>query len=96
LKPSAEVAAQFGRNLARCRRRAGLSQEALGYRAQVHRTAVSLMERGKTSPRAETIVKLAGGIPVPVDELLDGLSWTPDRIEAIEGGFEVDGEREAS
>ncbi len=50
LKPSAEIAAQFGRNLARCRRQAGLSQEELGYRAQIHRTEVSLLERGAAHP----------------------------------------------
>lgn len=95
MKPSAEIAAQFGRNLARCRKQAGLSQEELGYRAQIHRTEVSLLERGARTPRADTIVKLAGGIQVPVGELLDGLSWTPNRIKVIEGGFEIDGEPEA-
>lgn len=96
MKPSAKIAAQFGRNLARCRKKAGLSQEELGYRAQIHRTEVSLLERGERTPRADTIVKLAGGISVPVAELLDGLSWTPNRIEVVEGGFEIDGEPEAS
>ena len=72
MKPSAEIAAQFGRNLARCRKKAGISQEELGYRAQIHRTEVSLLERGERTPRADTIVKLAGGISVPVAELLDG------------------------
>lgn len=94
MKPSAEIAAQFGRNLARCRKRAGVSQEELGRRADVHRTEVGLLELGKQSPRADTIVKLAGGIQVPVGELLDGLSWTPNRIEVVEGGFEIDGEPE--
>lgn len=54
------------------------------------------MERGERTPRADTIVKLAGGISVPLGELLDGLSWTPNRIEVVEGGFEIDGEPEAS
>ncbi len=94
MKRSAEVAAQFGRNLARCRERAGLSQEELGYRAQVHRTEVSLLERGARTPRADTIVRLAGSLPAPVGELLAGLDWTPGRVEVVEGGFEVSGEPE--
>jgi transcriptional regulator with XRE-family HTH domain len=89
LKRSTEVAAQFGRNLARCRERAGLSQEELGYRAQVHRTEVSLLERGARTPRADTIVKLAGSVSAPVDDLLAGLRWTPGRVEVIVGGFEL-------
>jgi len=95
VKPSAEIAAQFGRNLARCRKQAGISQEELSHRADVHRTEVGLLECGKQSPRADTVVKLAGAIPVPVGELLDGLSWMPNRIEVVEGGFEIDGEPEA-
>ena len=95
MKLSADIAAQFGHNLARCRRRAGISQEELGYRAQVHRTEVSLLERGARTPRADTVVKLAGSIPVPVGELLDGLRWAPNRIEVVEGCFEIDGEPEA-
>lgn len=95
MKRSTEVAAQFGRNLALCRERAGLSQEELGYRAQVHRTEVSLLERGARTPRADTIVRLAGSLPVSVGELLAGLDWTPGRVEVVEGGFEVNGEPEA-
>jgi len=44
-------ATQFGRNLARERERVGLSQEELGVRASLHRTAVSQLERGERVPR---------------------------------------------
>jgi transcriptional regulator with XRE-family HTH domain len=81
------VATQFGRNLARCRKRAGLSQEELGYRAGLHRTEIGLLERGERTPRADTIVKLAGSVPVSVGELFAGLRWMPGRVER--GGFEV-------
>jgi transcriptional regulator with XRE-family HTH domain len=86
------VAAQFGRNLARCRKRAGLSQEELGYRAGLHRTEIGLLERGERTPRADTIVKLAGAVSVPVSDLFAGLGWTPAKVEVVkEGGFEVAG-----
>lgn len=86
---SAEVAAQFGRNLARCRERAGLSQEELGYRAGLHRTAIGLLERGARTPRIDTIVRLAGAVSVPVSDLLAGFKWTPGRVEVVPGAFEV-------
>ncbi len=86
---STEVAAQFGRNLARCRERAGLSQEELGYRAGLHRTAIGLLERGARTPRIDTIVRLAGAVSVPVSDLLAGFKWTPGHVEVVPGAFEV-------
>lgn len=71
-------ATRFGANLAYCRNRAGdISQEELGMRADLHRTAVGQLERGERVARSDTLVKLAGSLGIPYDELLDGLLWTP-------------------
>ena len=71
-------AIRFGQNLAYCRSRAGdISQEELGMRADLHRTAVGQLERGERVARTDTLVKLAGSLDVPYEELLDGLLWTP-------------------
>jgi transcriptional regulator with XRE-family HTH domain len=72
-----DVAASFGHNLARCRRRADLSQEVLGVRASLHRTEISQLERGLRIARIDTLVKLAGSLGVAPEELLDGIDWTP-------------------
>lgn len=75
-----EVAAiQFGRNLQRYRRRAGLSQERLGYLAVLHRTEISLLERGLREPRLGTIVKLASALEVSLNMLIEGTGWTVER-----------------
>jgi transcriptional regulator with XRE-family HTH domain len=71
------VADQFGRNLAYCRRRAKLSQEELAVRASLHRTAVGQLERGERVARVDTLVKLAGSLAIPPEELLDGMGWDP-------------------
>lgn len=71
------VADQFGRNLAHCRRRAKLSQEELAVRASLHRTAVGQLERGERVARVDTVIKLAGSLRIPPEELLDGMGWTP-------------------
>jgi transcriptional regulator with XRE-family HTH domain len=78
-------AARFGANLAYCRQRAGdISQEELGVRADLHRTAVGQIELGNRVARVDTLVKLAGSLGVPYDELLDGLAWTPSlRTEGV-------------
>jgi transcriptional regulator with XRE-family HTH domain len=56
------VHAQFAANLRMHRMRLGLSQEALAELCDLHRTEISLLERGKRSPRLETIVNLTRGL----------------------------------
>lgn len=86
------VAEQFGRNLAYCRKRAKLSQEELSVRASLHRTAVGMLERGERMPRIDSLIKLAGSLGVSVGELLDGLEWSPG--ETVHGSFRLSGEGE--
>lgn len=76
----------FGENLARQREAAGLSQEEVGVRAEVHRTEVSSLERGLRCPRIDTVVKLAGTLGVEPSVLLDGIAWTPATLQP--GHFE--------
>lgn len=89
---SDHVAAQFGRNLAYCRKRAGTSQEELSFRAALHRTEIGLLERGARIPRIDTLAKLAGALGVTPAALLDGIEWRP--AETQPGGFRFDGEGE--
>lgn len=81
------IAKRFAQNLARIRRRKGLSQEALSVRASVHRTEISQLERGLRTPRIDTLVKLAAGLGVTPGALLDGIEWKPG--ETVYGSFEV-------
>lgn len=86
----AEVAKRFGDNLVRCRKRAGLSQEELGFRASIHRTQVGTLERGARCPRIDTLAKLAGALGVSPESLLDGITWKPGGF--YPGGFSTGGE----
>lgn len=72
-----DIAARFGDNLARCRKRADLSQDELSVRASVHRTEISQLERGLRIARIDTLIKLAGSLEVSADELLVGIDWVP-------------------
>jgi transcriptional regulator with XRE-family HTH domain len=69
----------LGDNLARCRKRAGLSQEELSWQAGLHRTEISQLERGLRIARADTILKLASALEVPVGDLFEGLVWEPGK-----------------
>jgi transcriptional regulator with XRE-family HTH domain len=83
----AAFAKHFGDNLARRRQLAGLSQEELGFRADLHRSAVGQLERGERVPRADTIVRLAGVLGMAPGDLLAGLEWEP--ISYMAGGYRV-------
>ena len=75
-----------GLNLTRVRRAAGISQEALGFRADVHRTDISKRERGKGVPGSETRFKLSMALGVSPSELFEGLSWEPPKYGAYSAG----------
>lgn len=70
------VAQRFARNLVLHRRRAKLSQEDLAFRASLHRTEISVLERGIRLARIDTVVKLSGGFEVDAGDLFEGLTWT--------------------
>ena len=75
--PSTDVAARLGANLRRERRRAGLSQDELAQRADLHRTAVGLLERGGRVARADTLIQLAGAMSISPAAFFDGIYWIP-------------------
>jgi transcriptional regulator with XRE-family HTH domain len=79
------VAQKFGENVLIYRKRANLSQEELGFRASLHRTEISQLERGVRLARIDTLIKLAGAFSVPPGDLLKGLAWTPGSVR--EGRF---------
>lgn len=77
---SMDVAARFGDNLRRHRKRADLSQEETAVMASLHRTAVGMIERGLRLPRADTVVKLAAVLEIEPGELFEGIAWESGSI----------------
>jgi transcriptional regulator with XRE-family HTH domain len=51
----------------------GISQEELAHRAGLSRTGMGFLETGKRWPRLDTLMKVADGLNITVDELLKGL-----------------------
>lgn len=86
----------FGKNLARCRKRIGVSQEELGLMAGLHRTAVGQLERGERVARSDTLVKLCSSLGVGSEELLAGLGWRPQQLFVGELEIEEDEPSETS
>lgn len=54
-----EPAVAFGKVLRQLRLEAGLTQEELGFEADLRRTYVSILELGQQQPSLTTILKLA-------------------------------------
>ena len=75
--PDSRVRA-FGAAVRIRREELGLSQEALGYKAKVHRTYVSDVERGARNPTVRVIWKLADALETKPSALLaiaEGVLW---------------------
>jgi transcriptional regulator with XRE-family HTH domain len=81
------IAKRFAANLFAAREAAGISQEELGFVADLHRTEVSQLERGLRVPRIDTLAKLCGALEVEHAALMAGIYWTPPTVEC--GGFRV-------
>jgi len=60
----------FGDTIRRRRKALGLSQEALSFKAGLHRNYISDIERGLKSPSLRVIVKLADALGLEVSTLL--------------------------
>ncbi|MBS1885611.1 MAG: helix-turn-helix transcriptional regulator [Actinobacteria bacterium] len=77
-----EALGRFGRNLFHARLGAGLSQAALGRRAGISREQVGRLEAGRSECRFLTALRLAEALGIGVEDLFEGISWTPDHYRS--------------
>ena len=73
----------IGPNILRFRREKGLSLVQLARRLDTHPSNVKRWERGRVSPRWETVVRIAEALGVPVEDLAAGEDTrSPFRLSA--------------
>jgi len=65
-----DIAVAFGKVIRDLRREVGLTQEQLGFEADLRRTFVSLLELGQQQPSLTTIFKIAEPLCVSPSEIL--------------------------
>ena len=65
-----DAAVAFGKVLRRLRNDAGLTQEQLGFEANLRRTYVSILELGQQQPTLTTIFKLAQALDLSAREVI--------------------------
>jgi transcriptional regulator with XRE-family HTH domain len=65
-----DIRRQVGLNVLRLRRMRNISQEALALEAEITRSYMSTMERGKSNPTILVLERLAWGLGTTVAELV--------------------------
>lgn len=69
----AEARRSFGKRLRKLRRERDLSQEELGFLAELDRNYVGGIERGERNPTLVNICRIAGALGVEAAVLLEGV-----------------------
>jgi transcriptional regulator with XRE-family HTH domain len=69
----------FGANVRRVRHERDYSQERLADQVRLHRTEIGKIEQGIVEPRLSTLVVLADGLGVSLDELVAGIAVPQER-----------------
>ena len=72
----------LGREIKKAREVLQQSQEALAFEAGIHRTYISLIERGKKSPTLAVIVRLATALGIKPSELLRRVEVEFERVSS--------------
>lgn len=60
----------FGKELRKAREDAGLSQEKLGFEAEIDRSYVSLLEHDKKSPTLDVLFRICDALKIPASEMI--------------------------
>ena len=68
-----QVLLALGKRMKNLREKHGFSHEAFADHCGLHRTAISLIERGKRVPSLTTLLTISSGFGVSVSELLRGV-----------------------
>lgn len=68
-----ELSNKFGELIKQIRKEKGISQEELGFRSNVHRTYIGMIERGEKNITLENIEKIAKGLGVSMKLIFEQL-----------------------
>jgi transcriptional regulator with XRE-family HTH domain len=78
----AELAPRVGRVIRKYRESAGLSQEALAAESGLHRTYISLVERGHRNISVDALSQIAEALGVYPSRLMSDAEKEPDQAPA--------------
>jgi transcriptional regulator with XRE-family HTH domain len=69
----------IGEEIRNARKKAGLSQEELGFRSKVTRNYVSMVELGQSSPTLDTLLRLCKALNVRASTLVARVEGEPQQ-----------------
>ena len=69
--PKSSIRKKFGKQLRSLRKDAKLSQEQLGFKANIHRTYIGSVERGEQNVSLNNMHKIAKALKVSLKDLFD-------------------------
>ena len=68
---SEEILIEFGNRIRSLRKEQGLSQEELGFKSNLHRTYIGMIERGEKNITLVNIKKIADALNIRLTDLFD-------------------------
>ena len=71
---NSELSQNFGKIIKELRQEKKISQEELGFRANLHRTYIGMIERGEKNITLENIEKLSKGLDVSMKLIFEKLN----------------------
>ena len=90
-----QTASHLARNLVSLRHTRGLTQDGLAKAAAVPRSTIANLESGDGNPSLAVLVKVAGALGVPIDELLASPRAMVRRWPADEVASRTKGDRKS-
>jgi len=66
-----EILIKFGKRVRELRKKKGLSQEELSYRANLHRTYIGMIERAEKNITLLNIEKISNALEVSINDLFN-------------------------
>jgi transcriptional regulator with XRE-family HTH domain len=83
MREPTETLAAFAKAVIEARKGAGMSQDELARTSGLHRTQISLIERGQLNVNLDTIVRLARGLDTTAADLMRR-AWLPNQNASAE------------
>ena len=76
-----DISKIIGRRIRGFRKQKKLSQEALAEKCDLHPSYIGQLERGEKNPTVESVMKIAIGLGIPIEQLFSNISCSEQEIE---------------
>lgn len=82
-----EIAGLVGENIRLLRKKRGLSQEQLAFRAEINASYMGQVERGEKNPTIDVLSKIALALQTPLEKMVNVVSSPDSADEPVDEGY---------